>query len=102
MKYNQLLKDVHDKLLQLRAIERIILSNRFQDLYEGSSDTKRAKVDWIIYQGSLSRLQKWVCYHPDLPLEECSLDQLRSRAKLRRINNYSRLYKHELIRELQQ
>lgn len=101
MTYDQLITGTHDQVLRLRSLERLIQSDRFRNLYEGSNAGLRAKVEWIIYQGDLSKLQRWMQDHPDLALEECTLQQLRNRARFKRIRNYSRLYKHELIRELQ-
>ena len=92
---------MHDRIAQLRAIERLIQTDHFTELYNRSTEGARDLIESIIYKGDLLELQKWVKNHPLLTLEELTIRQLHVQASLKCIKNYAKFSKVELIKELQ-
>ena len=94
--------DVHSKILNLRSIEQQINTTRFHNLWEDSTDYQRQRVEQIIGIGDRGSLWIWIRRHPSLDLGEMHVTELRRIAKLRRIPNYSRLSKIQLLTEIRE
>ena len=100
MKYKQMVMDIHDQILRLIALKRLIKSERFQNLYRGSSYDSQETVECVIYKGDLLELQRWMNTHPNLTLEDLTIRQLHVQARKKRVKNYAKFSKCELIKEL--
>jgi len=99
-KLEELRKATHENTLRSRSIEAIVHSRRFERLWNESSDTKKMQAEHAIWQANKNKLIDWMKEHTALELGEQPLSFLRTRAKVLRVKNYSRLSKPELIREI--
>jgi len=93
----ELIDSIHHKTLQHRSIEAIIISSKFERLWEESSREEKEKASLLIQFGYKSKLVEWIKHHPSLDLGEHSLNYLKERGKSLKIKNYCRLSKPELI-----
>jgi len=97
MTLNELRDDVKCKTLHSRGIDALINTDKFERLWEDSTNEQREKVTLLIQFGYKSRVMEWVKNHGALDIGERSSTYLRERGKELRIKNYSRLSKSELI-----
>ena len=96
----QLITEVGDEIQRLIAMKRLLKSERFRTLYNGSNYDSREDVECMVYKGDLSELQQWMIHHPNLTLEDLTLRRLHDHAREKQIKNYARYSKLELIKKL--
>lgn len=99
-KLRSLCDDLHQKSKHHRSIEALISSLRFERLWDCSSPDEQEKVMLFIQFGYRSRVVEWLKSHPSLDLSERPIGYLRDLGQKRRITNYSRLSKSELVGEI--
>jgi len=92
---------LHENVLRLRAIERLIRKEKFESLFAISGIELQARALQFIEAQDLDGLLNWMSSHPAVPYHEKSLTELRGLCKQHVIPNYSRLTKQELIRRLE-
>ena len=97
----ELKKAVHDNTLRSRSIEAIVHSDKFERLWNESTDTQKQQAELAVWRASKVDLVDWMKNHHSLELGERPLSYLKARAKKLRVKNYSRLSKPELIREIE-
>ena len=91
---------VHRRTLKNRSIEAIVESDRFERLWNESSDLQKKEAEQLIKDEAKLALILWLKNHPSLDLGERPLIYLRGQGRKLRVKNYSRLSKPELIREI--
>jgi hypothetical protein len=98
---NNITRNIHNEILKLRSIENLISSQKFNQLFESSSEEKKKELLEILEKKNLYSLKTWVTTHPNIDLGEMNTIRLKDIAKQKRVPNYSRMYKEELINTLQ-
>jgi len=93
---------LHDTILKLRRIEYIVDSHLFQVFWGRSTKEQQLTVIEVLEHRDLIALIKWLDTHPSLDVGELSSGQLKARARMLKIVNYSRLTKVELIRAIKE
>lgn len=94
-------EELHNKLLRLRSIESVVLTDRFERLWEVSTKKQREEVQKFIDLPDKQAIIKWMKNHPSLDLGEMDTRALKERAKRLQIPNWSRMQKTDLIRAIQ-
>jgi len=92
---------LHNRMLKLRNLEVIMSTPKFERLWKDSTDKQQKDVQKLIDDLNMNAVREWMRNHPSLELGEQPLTKLREIAKSRRIYNYSRKAKGELIAILQ-
>ena len=72
----KLKEEAHNRVLNYRTIENIILRPRFSRLWMDSTAEEKKVVVTFVEAGDRKRLQKWMLDHPSLDLGEKSLSQI--------------------------
>ena len=98
----QLITEVGDKIGRLRAMKRLLESERFKTLYKGSSYDSQETVECIVHKGYLSELQQWLMHHPKLTLEDLTLRRLHDHAREKHVKDYAKFSKLQLIAKLRE
>ena len=96
----ELREEIRCKTLHNRSMEALILTDKFERLWDDSTKEQKQAVTLFIQFGYKSKVLDWIKNHDSLDLGERSLAFLRERGKILRIKNYSRLPKHILINEI--
>jgi hypothetical protein len=98
----QMLSDLHWKILDLRAVKLTVSKPHFHRLFEASPDTERQRVREMVLKGDKSALKMWMRDHPDIDLGEMSLNHLKRIGKSLGIHNYSRLDRNILTQRIEE
>lgn len=98
MELQAIQKDVHNRLLSLRAIDRLLHSEQCADAFKHASAAEKAKL--LIADISPSFLKEWIRLNTKSDLELLSYRELRERGKNHNIFRWSRLTKEELVEAL--
>ena len=90
-------KELHNSYLDLRALDRLIQTNRFEVLYKES--TTKQQVAIYVYNHDIVAVKEWMKEQNNSLLEKTKI-QLVQLAKKLQIRNYSRMSRDELLRIL--
>jgi len=93
-------EELHHRLLKLRSIDALIHRPEFEALWNDSTVPEQAELVEFITQANREALYKWVREHPSLDVTQKSLPRLRAQARRLGLENFSRLGKIELIRNI--
>ncbi len=93
--------EYHNRVLILRAFERLLNSDAFENALQYATDGAKAFMWLILANNDLNGLRKWIIENTVESLEDWSHRRLRDFAKQENIPRYSRMDKEELITEIQ-
>jgi len=96
MKSVDLKATVRRMTLNLRAVNRIVQTDDFTDLWEKSHD--RESVIQYIKDINIIALRNWI--HDSLDLRDMSYRQLIALCQKHHVTNYSRMQKEEMVKAL--
>ena len=96
MNVSQLQVDFHDRVLNGRAIDKIINSDAFVAIYRNSTEEELKNLDEILRTFDKVDLKIWMDDHSFLPLDDWSILRMHSLASKLNIYNYSRMPKVDL------
>lgn len=99
---NKLRSEFHTRVLDARAMDRILRSREFQEAYDRAIDSEIKELQFIIEDISPERLRSWMFDILYGSLECLSHRRLREMAKRLNIFRWSRLSKPELIEEIEE
>ncbi len=102
LKYLELVKLHHKKLLDFRNQERVISSESFQKAWEKATDIEKKEAFTLIKRAKFNQLRIWCLEIVSGKLESLNSLRLRHLARLNHIPNYSRKTKEELIKILKE
>lgn len=91
---------IHNQILKLRSIERILKSDSFEIAYKKASSEDKKKLDWILKTQYLNNLRSWIFKINEQSLETMSSRRLRELCKQYSVPYWSRLDKLEMIEEI--
>lgn len=91
---------IHNKILLLRSIERILKSEDFEYVFENASDEERKKVEWILKTENLDNLKSWLRRLSEESLITMSSRKLKDICKRNSVPYWSRLTREEMIEAL--
>lgn len=91
---------IHNKILMLRSIERILKSEDFEYVYKNASPDEQTKVEWILKTENLDNLKKWLHRLSEESLITMSSRKLKNLCKRNSIPYWSRLTREEMIEAL--
>lgn len=94
------LEDLHNHILKLRSIERIVTSRSFERMYDSSTLNEQEEIERYITNRDRARIENWVERKRAAHYGEMSLMQLRVIARKLSIPYYSRLHKSTLLSEI--
>jgi hypothetical protein len=93
-------EEFHNKILIARSIETILLSSRFERLWNHSDKEQKEAAKKCILAKDKNGIVKWMCNHTSIDVGEQPLRELYPIAQKLRIKNYSRLRRDDLIIEI--
>lgn len=88
---------VNDILLKYRRTLRLLESDMFQEVWSKLSEQEQLLWNQIILDGDVNKLKQLLLTNNSLQYTDMSARQLRTIAKERRIYNWSRKTRYELI-----
>lgn len=91
---------MHRQILDLRAFERILLTNEFESAYISASTDLRNKLDLIVKNVDVDALKTWIKNLSRNDLESMSYRELRELCKRHNIFRWSRLDKDQMVEAL--
>jgi len=98
--YSELTDSVHDAVLKLRNIDRVIHTSAFKQVWDHAAHDEKFDALYHIANLDKASLIRWMRGHPDVELGAKTYDSLRSIASELNIPKYSRLDKALLIQEI--
>jgi len=88
---------IHNKLLNLRIIERILSEKDFQIIFHKSSSGERSYIKTLIHYGEGLELKSWYTKKKKENLHALSIIELRRLASINYVHGYQSLCKSKLI-----
>lgn len=98
--YSDIMIALHDRVLMFRCLEHYILSVEFKGVLLRADDADRQKVKTWTLDGNYKTVREWISNNKEkyLPIEEWSLEMLRTYASKHKIKNYGTVPKGMLIK----
>jgi len=93
----RLQEEAHNRVLNYRTIENIILHPKFTRLWDDSDEEEKQAVIDIVENGDRKGLRKWMTNHKSLDLGEKPIVQLRRIGKQLGVKYYAQLSHSELV-----
>jgi hypothetical protein len=93
----QLIERIHERQLRLRRIYATLTSTFMDRLYTDSTAEEKLALKNIVHREDEAALTNWIKRHSSRALEEYSYRELMELARHRKIPNYSRMIKEELL-----
>lgn len=100
MNYTDATKLSHHLYCATRAVDRIVHTDTFHDLWVESEPEQQKEALKLIKQANDDKLRSWINSHPKLILEDRPTKWLHTYAQENSVVNYSRLNRGELIRAI--
>lgn len=97
---NNLLISIHNRILELRSVENLLMHPRVHSLYTSSTPEEKQELEDVLE--SKEEVIKWIENHRCAESRMCTIRQLKVRAQQLGIRDYSRMSKHELIKALKE
>lgn len=91
---------MRDRELKQRSINRLINSPLFERMYHRSDLLERIEVENYVEQLDKTKILNWMRHHSKLELGEKSHAVLKEMGREKRIKNWSRLSKTELVQAI--
>lgn len=95
-------EEFHNRVLNLRRIEAVLLRCEFEHLWEVSDKETKDKVRKLIKEGDREAILTWMREHPSLDIGEKPVRELRKIAKSLQIKNYSRMGRVQLLMSIRE
>jgi hypothetical protein len=89
--------EMHQRVLDARCVEALIMSHIFEKLWESSTIPQRETALSALAFFNREGLRQWIENHPSIELEDLSLHRLKAIARQLRVVNYSRLDHSSLL-----
>jgi hypothetical protein len=103
MTHSTLVRGIQDRVLNLRAIERLVTLNCFQTAWGKASEVEKDFAEHLIDQGDKDGLKTWARRQTkEVDYGSMNLQELRSVGRQFAIRNYNRLTKAILLSEIEQ
>lgn len=96
MQYEDFAKQVHDRMLSLRALDAFVTSPRFERAFDEAAPHHKQALEMILKSEDVDALRQWAADRLAGPYGEWSYRQLRDKAKELNIPRWSRLDRDEL------
>lgn len=87
-------------MLEYRAVDSLLYTDRFEDAYNRSTEQHRDMLLVILKSGRLEALRRWIRERLEGPLRFASYRRLRELSKRENIHRWSRLDRDELLEAL--
>lgn len=87
----------HARALRVRAIDRMLSSDIFNDAFRASNHASKEELDYFLTRDNEWAVRDWIRRHIKMDLRDMSFRGLRSLASLHNVPRYSQLSKDELI-----
>lgn len=100
MKLEKVREIVHDRVLNLRNLENMIVQDDFEELWKESTEEQREEVIAFIVASKFEKVKKWMRLHPTIAPGEMSVRQLREKALEVGVKNVTRKSRGELTYEV--
>ena len=97
MRIQEVRNRVHQHMLEWRAIDALIDSDKFDEAYHAATIEQRDRLIVILKSGQLEPVRRWVKERLAGPLHHQSYRQLREQGKRENVPRWSRLTRDELI-----
>lgn len=91
---------IHNQILKLRSIERLLQSDKFEDAYGAAMGKDFEGLDWILKNLNFKQLKVWIFKINEGSLETMSSRRLKELCKEQSVPYWSRLDRQEMIEEL--
>jgi len=91
---------IHNQILKLRSIERLLQSDKFEDAYGAATGEDFKELDTILKILNIKQLKLWIFKINEGSLETMSSRRLKELCKEQSIPYWSRLDRIEMIEEL--
>jgi hypothetical protein len=101
MKLPETQKKVHEKMLEWRAVDSLVASDKFEDAFSRAREGHLDHLTVILRSGQLEGLKQWIKERLAGPLKFQSYRQLRELGKRANIPRWSRLTRDELLEILE-
>lgn len=101
MSLRELRSQFHNKTLEIRSIDRLIDTYKFEDAYKLANDQQKEEIALILKLHSCALIKKWIRDILSGPIRYWSYRRLREAAKNENIHRYSRLDRDDLIAALE-
>ena len=101
MRLSELQDKFHRRMLECRAIDSFIYTERFEAAWDSATFEQRDKLVLILKSGQLAPVKAWAKDRLAGPLRFQSYRQLRDLGKRENISRWSRLTRDELIEILE-
>ena len=100
--YTQLQDTIHFRVLKLRALERLVNSEKFEKLWGLSTEAQRREVFDALNNRDQKTVLRWLRFHPKLDVEDKGLVEVRDLAKRMCIPYWSRKDKETLLKDIKE
>lgn len=101
MKLQEVLEKVHRRMLEFRAVDSLIHTEKFEDAFSSAKEGHIDNLLVILKSGQIDRLRAWIRERLAGPLRFQSYRQLRELGKRENIPRWSRLTRDELLEVLE-
>jgi hypothetical protein len=91
---------VHERILYLRSLERILEDTDFEELFENASDEDKKKIMKMAEDGDKDGILKWTKSSVEYTLEQMNIRKLRVLGRRYGIRRYNSIPKASLLSEL--
>jgi len=89
--------DYHVRALRVRAIDRMLSGELFDEAYKNSNYNSKQELDYFLLRDNEWAVRDWIKRHMPKDLRDMSFRKLRSLASLRNVPRYSLMSKDELV-----
>lgn len=100
MKYEEVVGGFHKRVLEMRAIDAFLETERFDEAFDRAKANERERLLVILKSESIERVRAWTTEQLAGPLKFRSFRQLRELAKKNNVYRWSRLSRDELLEAL--
>jgi len=101
MNMQEIQRNFHSKMLEFRAVDSLLWTERFEDAYNRTTEQHRDMLVVILKSGRLEALRVWIKERLEGPLRYASYRRLRELGKRENIHRWSRLDRDELLAALE-
>lgn len=102
MNLSQMRELVHSKVLAMRCVDRLIITDLFGEVYQHLDFANQTAVVALVMQGKARELRTFIRQQANKSIETMGFDDLRMKARMEGIPMYSRMSKIELIHHLKE
>lgn len=101
MTIRELRSQFHSRTLEIRAIDRLLDTDKFSDAYNMASEQQQKDIESILKSDNCRLVRQWILDILSGPVKYWSFRRLRDAAKNENVPRYSRLDRDALIKALE-